>query len=121
MGVKSYIEVVLKDAATLRDLPGLSQKVADACGFEASYQAGPNYTDFVLIDPSNQVSFYQGAAGEDEDDSYEFLLRIYNPGSEMARYFADHLETGAFVLTCTTEGNPTQVFAGTPGSFKKIN
>lgn len=120
MGSKNHIEITLKDGATIQDLPGLSLKLATDCEFDPT-TAGPNYTDFVVVDAKNNVLFYQGAAGEDEDDDYAWRLRIYVAGRDMAQHFADHLASGSFVLTYRPEGDAAEVFVGTPGDFQKIN
>lgn len=117
MGCKSYIELKVAKGTQFRDLDQLSNKIAEGCEFDIN-DAGSNYRGFVLFD-GKDFSFYQGAAGEDRDDTYSWQLRVY--GDIFAQDFADHLVSGSFKFVYTPEGDPVEVYAAsTPGVLETI-
>jgi hypothetical protein len=111
MSQSDYIEVTLLKGASFKDMDGLCQKFGDICEFDPANDIGPQYTTFVVHDKKkNRLSFYQGAAGENSDDSYSWQLLIYVGGEDAAQILADHLDTGGFICVYRPEGWPVKVY-----------
>lgn len=114
-----YVELQVSKGSTFENVPDLAQKVADECEFE-DYMAGDAFTAFVVLDGTEDVQFYQGAAGEDESDSYSPMLRIGVAPIKIAMHFATHLKDGSFVLTAVNEEGGQLRYQGTPGKVARI-
>lgn len=111
MSQSDYIEITLLKGTTFNNLQSAGQIIGDLCEFDSANDTGPNFTDFIVHDTKqNLLSFYQGAAGENRDDSYSWQLLIYVQSEEVAQVLADHVATGGFICVYRPEGWPAKVY-----------